>query len=135
MKKESIKKQENTKYIKYEETQLYRDSREVMRYAIIEVSRMSKQYKYFLGTELINSILNIVINIAKTYEENIDMKLKYNHIKELKTSLYKSIIILRTAYDINAYNRTVYLNTIEKLINMYEQINKWENSILNKIES
>lgn len=135
MKKESIKKQENTKYIKYEETQLYRDSREVMRYATIEVSRMSKQYKYFLGTELINSILNIVINIAKTYEENIDMKLKYNYIKELKTSLYKSIIILRTAYDINAYNRTVYLNTIEKVINMYEQINKWENSILNKMES
>lgn len=135
MKKESIKKQENTKYIKYEETQLYRDSREVMRYAVIEVSRMSKQYKYFLGTELINSILNTVISIAKTYEENSDMKLKYDHIKELKTSLYKAIIILRTAYDINAYNRTIYLNTIEKLINMYEQINKWENSILNKMES
>ena len=135
MKKRESNEPKNTKYIKYEETQLYKNGREVMQLATIEVSRMSKQYKYILGTGLISSVINIIINIARTYEENDDMQEKYAHIKELKDSIYKVIIILRTAFDVNAYNRTVYMDTVENLVNMYEQIKRWEISIRNNLSS
>ena len=135
MKKRESNESKNTKYIKYEETQLYKNGREVMQLATIEVSRMSKQYKYILGTGLISSVINIIINIARTYEENDSMQEKYARIKEFKDSIYKAIIILRTAFDVNAYNRTVYMDTVENLVNMYEQIKRWEISIRNNLSS
>lgn len=122
----------NKKVNNYEQTPIYESSRELLKTIYIAVSRMNKSHKFILGSKIVddtNELLSLLYQTFTIRKSNIE---KVNYLKKVHVYLFRISANCHIANDNVLINKHQYTVIISKIIDIWDQIKRWEKSLLTK---
>jgi len=119
----------------HERTKLYQLARSILKDTHILASRMPKQFKFTLGTKLIDQATSLTLSIFLAYEEVNDRNRKLQLVKEINHHLQALLLSYRIAYDVRAVStgergQIGFGKQVQRLVACTVQQKQWVGAIV-----